>query len=344
MGIKIIRGIFFVACVILGAVWAKHLAIVELGKTPQQAFPWQIIGGVLGGAVCLSVLFLLRLITQEAFEKLSPALVSIVLAMIMGYGVALYIRLFWEPEDPMVTFLLTTTLMLVFGFGGISLGLTRASQWESLISAVGRRHSERGSPKLVDTSVIIDGRVADICKSGFLEGTLLIPRFVLKELQNIADSPDALRRARGRRGLDILRIVQESDLKLSVRVIEDDPGDVREVDGKLIRLARIYGAKILTNDYNLNKVAQIEGVEVMNVNDLANALKPAVLPDEQMTVKIIKEGKESYQGVGYLDDGTMVVVDGGRDFVSKEVSVVVTSVLQTSAGRMIFTKLLNVVQ
>jgi len=153
-----------------------------------------------------------------------------------------------------------------------------------------------------------------------------------------------LRRARGRRGLDILKMIRDGETKQDVRVVEDDPIDINEVDGKLVRLARVYDAKVLTNDYNLNKVAQIEGVEVLNINDLANALKPAVLPDEQMTVKVIKEGKEAFQGVGYLDDGTMVVVDGGREYVGKEVSVVVTSVLQTSAGRMIFTKLVNMAQ
>mgnify|MGYP005843147755 FL=1 len=170
----------------------------------------------------------------------------------------------------------------------------------------------------------------------------MVPRFVLKELQNIADSSDVLRRARGRRGLDILRALQEPDSKVTVQIIEDDPQDLSEVDEKLVRVARIHNAKILTNDLNLNKVAQIEGVSVLNINDLANALKPAVLPDEFMKVKIVKEGKEMFQGVGYLDDGTMVVVDGGRDFVGKDVSVIVTSVLQTSAGRMIFSKLQSV--
>ncbi|HIJ74630.1 MAG TPA: TRAM domain-containing protein [Candidatus Hydrogenedentes bacterium] len=351
MGIKIIRLIFILACAIMGGIWASHL--VETIVNPARATagnalfppgPWQMVGGLLGLAVAVTVLFCLRLVTQEIFEKLSPALVAIVLALIMGYGTAQYILGLWNPDDEVIAFYFTTTLVLLFAFMGISLGLTRASQWESLISAVGKRHAEKGSAKLIDTSVIIDGRIADICQSGFVEGTLLIPRFVLKELQNIADSPDALRRARGRRGLDILKMIQDGETKLDVKIIEDDPIDVREVDGKLVRLARLYSAKVLTNDYNLNKVAQIEGVEVLNVNDLANALKPAVLPDEQMTVKLIKEGKEAFQGVGYLDDGTMVVVDGGKDWVGKEVSVVVTSVLQTSAGRMIFTKLVNVVQ
>ena len=187
--------------------------------------------------------------------------------------------------------------------------------------------------------MIIDGRILDIIDAGFVEGTLVIPRFVLKELQHVADSADVLRRTKGRRGLDILKAMQDNTSKVNIEIIDDDPRDIQEVDGKLLALARQYNAKILTTDYNLNKVAQIEGVDVLNVNDLANALKPAALPDENLEVKIVKEGKEADQGVGYLDDGTMIVVDGGRTYVGRRVSAVVTSVLQTAAGRMIFTKL-----
>jgi uncharacterized protein YacL len=226
----------------------------------------------------------------------------------------------------------------VFGYVGIALGLTRASNWESLVSEVKKQRIGAVSLKLVDTSVIIDGRILDICASGFMEGVLMVPRFVLNELQRIADSSDVLRRAKGRRGLDILRELQDSGSKVTVEIIEDDPKDVPEVDSKLVKLALKFHAKILTNDFNLNKVAQIEGIQVLNVNDLANAMKPALLPDEVMELKIIKEGKEPSQGVGYLDDGTMVVVDYGSPYVGKTVRVTVTSVLQTAAGRMIFTK------
>ncbi|MBI5090836.1 MAG: TRAM domain-containing protein, partial [Candidatus Hydrogenedentes bacterium] len=286
-------------------------------------------------------------VTQDLFEKLSPAVMASALGMIAGYLLSRYVIYALQiPEETdrqkYVALLLITSFTLLLGYAGIALGLSRASSWTSLIQAVHKRQSNGANQKLVDTIVIIDGRLADICKSGFIEGTLLIPRFVLKELQNIADSSDVLRRARGRRGLDILKLIQEDTSKVSVLVIEDDPHDAQDVDGKLVRLARELGAKILTNDFNLNKVAQIEGVQVLNINDLANALKPAVLPDEQMRVKIIKEGKEAFQGVGYLDDGTMVVVDGGKEHVGKDVSVLVTSVLQTTAGRMIFTKLQSV--
>jgi len=297
------------------------------------------LGGLAGCGVSLVVLFLLSYITQEMYERLAPALFAIVLSMAVGYLLGKYILLYWRPTDLALPVFLLSSLVLVFGFVGITLGLTRASNWEALIRAVHKRQYVEANLKIVDTSVIIDGRIADICTTGFLEGPLLIPRFVLHELQKIADSPDELRRARGRRGLDILRVLQEEKSKVKVEVVEDDPKNIEDVDGKLVGLAREYNARIITNDLNLNKVAQIEGVKVLNINDLANALKPAVLPDEHMRLKIVKEGKEALQGVGYLDDGTMVVVDGGRNHVGKDVSVVVTSVLQTSAGRMIFTRL-----
>jgi len=192
--------------------------------------------------------------------------------------------------------------------------------------------------KLLDTSVIIDGRIADICETGFIEGTLVIPRFVLKELQKIADSSDALKRNRGRRGLDVLNRIQKK-INIPVRIDETDFSDIKEVDSKLVRLGKISGGKIFTNDFNLNKISELEGVPVLNINELAEALKPVVLPGEEMSVHIIKEGKEFTQGVGYLDDGTMVVVDNGQDFIGQKVKVTVSSVLQTTAGRMIFAKL-----
>lgn len=195
----------------------------------------------------------------------------------------------------------------------------------------------RACPKILDTSVIIDGRVYDICKAGFLEGEIVIPAFVLVELRHIADSADALRRARGRRGLDVLHRLQE-ELSLPLRIEEKDYEDAPEVDVKLLRLARDAGGAVLTNDYNLNKVAGVTGVPVLNINELAGALRPAVLPGEEMTVRVVREGKEAGQGVGYLDDGTMVVVENGRRFVGATVEAEVTTVLQTSAGRMIFTR------
>ena len=341
MTIRIIRTLFILACVIMGTIWANY--IVGTYNLNVNPIKWMVLGGAIGCAISIIVLFLLKFITQEIFETMAPAFILIVLAMVAGYGISKYIHLYWTPQDPTLSFFLTTTLVLVFGFCGISLGLTRASLWESVVSSLRRHDVSEKNLKIVDTSVIIDGRISDICKTGFIEGTLVIPRFILKELQNIADSADVLRRAKGRRGLDILKLLQNLESGVEVMVVEDDPRDVREVDGKLVRLAKNYNAKILTNDFNLNKVAQIEGVGVLNINDLANALKPAVLPDESMEVKIIKEGKEPLQGVGYLDDGTMVVVDGGKHHVGSTVGVVVTSVLQTAAGRMIFGKVSSVI-
>jgi uncharacterized protein YacL len=185
--------------------------------------------------------------------------------------------------------------------------------------------------------VIIDGRVADICQTGFLEGTIVIPRFVLEELQHIADSSDALKRNRGRRGLDILNRIQK-ELAVKVEIHEVDFDEVSEVDSKLVKLAKLTNGYVVTNDFNLNKVCELQNVGVLNINDLANAVKPVVLPGEEMNVQVIKDGKEYHQGVAYLDDGTMIVVEDGREFIGKRIDVLVTSVLQTSAGRMIFAK------
>jgi uncharacterized protein YacL len=192
--------------------------------------------------------------------------------------------------------------------------------------------------KILDTSVIIDGRVADLCETGFLEGTFLVPQFILHELQHIADSSDSLKRARGRRGLDILNKIQKM-VDIDVRIVDDDFPSVKEVDSKLVVLAKKLGAKVVTNDLNLNKVAELQGVRVLNINELCNALRPVVLPGEAIRVFVLKEGKEAGQGVAYLDDGTMIVVDNARRHIGRNVDVIVTSVLQTTAGRMIFTRL-----
>lgn len=192
--------------------------------------------------------------------------------------------------------------------------------------------------KLLDTSVIIDGRIADVGETGFLDGILVIPRFVLRELQRIADSDDPLKRNRGRRGLDILNKLQQSKT-IKVQIQDNDFPEIKEVDAKLVKLANLLNAKVITNDFNLNKIAQFQGVKVLNLNELSNVLKPVVLPGEEMSVFVAKEGKDANQGVAYLDDGTMVVIEGGKQFISRTIDVIVTSVLQTAAGRMIFGKI-----
>jgi uncharacterized protein YacL len=226
----------------------------------------------------------------------------------------------------------------VLGYLGLLLGLKKGKEFDAsrLPWASKRVGSGFDGHKVLDTSVIIDGRIADICDTGFVEGTFIIPQFILQELQHIADSSDPLKRGRGRRGLDVLNRIQKQST-LEVKIVDQDYPKIQEVDAKLIALAKDTHAKIVTNDFNLNKVAELQGVPVLNINQLFNALKPVVLPGEVMNVKILKEGKEPGQGVAYLDDGTMVIVDNARRYMGKSVDVTVTSVLQTTAGRMIFT-------
>ena len=231
-------------------------------------------------------------------------------------------------------------LVVVFlGYMGVVIGGQKAEWFEpARIIAAFRDSSRLHQYKVLDTSVIIDGRVVDLCEVGFLDGTLVVPQFVLRELQQIADSPDPLKRNRGKRGFDVLQRLQRIP-GTKVRVEDQDFPHIREVDRKLIELGKAMGGKVVTNDYNLNKVAELSGVSVLNVNELANALKPVVLPGEVVHVHVVKEGKEVGQGVAYLDDGTMVVVDHGKRFIGQQVSATVTSVLQTTAGRMIFARL-----
>lgn len=230
-------------------------------------------------------------------------------------------------------------LNTVLGFGGFLSGLHKGKNLTiPAIMRLFKGHDMEEDLKILDTSVIIDGRIADIMEVGFLQGTFIIPQFILQELQYIADSPDPMRRSKGRRGLDILHRIQKLS-NIKVRIVEEDFPKIKEVDSKLVALARLFNAKVITNDFNLNKVAQVQGVSVLNINELANVLKPVVLPGETLNLFIVKEGKEYNQGVAYLDDGTMVVIENARKLIGKNAEIVVTSVLQTTAGRMIFGKL-----
>ncbi len=231
------------------------------------------------------------------------------------------------------------SMLLWLTYLGLAVGANKGDMLN--LSAFGGLFGGESGPKktykILDTSVIIDGRIADIAETGFLDGALVIPQFVLRELQLVADSADSMKRNRGRRGLDVLQTLQKMS-NLNIQIVEEDFPNVREVDMKLIELAKVYDCKIVTNDFNLNKVAQVRGVEVLNINELANALKPIMLPGELMRVFILKEGKEYNQGVAYLDDGTMVVVDNAKKMIAKTIDISVTSVLQTTAGKMIFGK------
>jgi uncharacterized protein YacL len=242
--------------------------------------------------------------------------------------------------DTAILLVWQSATVLILGYLGLVYGARMAEEYlkgYKLPESVDTPAVERDN-KILDTSVIIDGRIADLCETGFLEGVFVIPQFILQELQHIADSPDSLKRARGRRGLDILHRIQNmADIR--VKIVDEDFPNIKQVDSKIVALAKKLNAKVVTNDLNLNKVAGLQGVTVLNINELSNALKPVVLPGETMRVFILKEGKESGQGVAYLDDGTMIVVDDARKFIGKNVDVIVTSVLQTTAGRMIFTRL-----
>ncbi|MGH9749367.1 MAG: PIN/TRAM domain-containing protein [Candidatus Polarisedimenticolia bacterium] len=229
-------------------------------------------------------------------------------------------------------------VFLLFGYTGVALGAARGDRFSlPSLRAAWSGTGEKQIYKILDTSVIIDGRIADVCETGFLDGTLVVPQFVLRELQYIADSQDPLKRNRGRKGLDILQRIKKGP-EIKVAISEADFPDIKDVDMKLIELAKQLNGKIITNDFNLNKVAELRGVQVLNINVLANSLKPVVLPGETMKVFILKEGKEANQGVGYLDDGTMVVVDNAKKNIGRNIDITVTSVLQTTAGKMFFGK------
>ncbi len=260
---------------------------------------------------------------------------GLTLAFLVGYALT---------SVPVLNTVAPILLSLLFGYLGFQVGFKKRDELLTLFTARKKKvveeepiKAEKSNLKILDTSVIIDGRIADICQTGFLEGTIVIPQFVLGELQHIADSSDALKRNRGRRGLDILNRIQ-GELAIKVEIYEGDFEDITEVDSKLVKLAKITNGVVVTNDFNLNKVCELQKVAVLNINDLANAVKPVVLPGEEMKIQIIKDGKEHNQGVAYLDDGTMIVVEEGRNYIGKHIDVLVTSVLQTSAGRMIFAK------
>jgi uncharacterized protein YacL len=298
--------------------------------SPVPGDPWT--GAALGCLAALAIIGLEIKLRSVPAHQLVGGLVGGVTGL---FGA----RLLWgaiSGLDIVAEHFVHALLIVFLVYMGLVIG-TRKGEWfePGRIIAAFKDSAKLHQYKVLDTSVIIDGRVADICETGFLEGTLVVPQFVLRELQQVADSSDSLKRNRGRRGLDILAKIQKMS-GVSVQIVETDFPDIREVDLKLIELARRMSGKIVTNDFNLNKVAQLRGVPVLNINELTNSLKPVVLPGEVLRVFVIKEGKESGQGVAYLDDGTMVVVDQGKKAIGKTIEVTVTSVLQTTAGKMIF--------
>jgi uncharacterized protein YacL len=294
--------------------------------------------GVLVGILAALVVIVGEIgMRKVSVRGLSSAVFGLILGLIMAKLVTDAVAL--SPISAATLPLVKVTLTLVFCYLGMVIGLRGKDEFNIIIPYVRlRRQDQAEEVTLLDTSVIIDGRIVDICKTKFLEGKVIIPRFVLKELQQIADSTDPIKRQRGRRGLDILHTIQ-NEVGQDISFNEEELPEVPEVDSKLVKLAKLLDAKILTVDYNLNRVATLQGIKVLNINELANALKPVVTPGEQMRVKLLKEGKEHNQAIGYLDDGTMIVVEDGRRLIGQEVRVIVSSVLQTPAGRMIFTKI-----
>ncbi|MEC2073976.1 PIN/TRAM domain-containing protein [Alkalihalophilus marmarensis] len=338
----------------LGFLFVPELIqVINFGETPAWLMS-PYAGAVIGAVILFVTTFWLADYIVNLMKLVEEAIVKapvtdvlfgsmgLIIGLIVAYLIGIPLNVI---QIPVVSTIVPIFVTIFLGYFGFQIGFKKRDELINLFTRnIGKdkkkEEEERASGsqlKILDTSVIIDGRIADICKTGFLEGTLVIPEFVLEELQHIADSSDVLKRNRGRRGLDILNKIQK-ELPINVEIYEGDFEEIQEVDSKLVKLAKLSSGMVVTNDFNLNKVCELQGVSVLNINDLANAVKPVVLPGEELNVQVIKDGKEQHQGVAYLDDGTMIVVEGGRDYIGKNLDVVVTSVLQTSAGRMIFAK------
>jgi uncharacterized protein YacL len=324
---KSVSALIMVSCTFFGGLLGHQLTTTPKGTLLFMS------GGIVLGLVCL---FLLRLWLRMDVERIVGGTVGVLIGSVLALIVAAGIS--GKLPGRGISLTIYCTLVVLFALVGMQVGATKAKEMR-------RKIREKPDDKttvagILDTSVIIDGRIADVCDTGFLKGDLIIPQFVLKELQTIADSSEATKRTRGRRGLDILNKMKKQSY-LKIIIDETDYPAIKDVDQKLIQLAKATGHPIITNDFNLNKVAEVRSLKVLNVNQLATALKPIVLPGEAMRVQVIKEGKEANQGVAYLDDGTMIVIENGRRQIGRNLDVTVTSVLQTTAGRMIFASIKN---
>ena len=353
---RILKTIFIVVGAVIGYwVYSKFYFIPDLYIYYNTLF--KILAIVGGGTVgfLFSLLFntkiqclfseiicrLQKIPTQNFAAATIGLIVALIIANLLAYSLSFI---------PIIGSYLPIILSVIMGALGINIGINKKDEIVNFFGYFKNINKVRKKeniayfvhPKILDTSVIIDGRILDICQTEFLEGELIIPRFVLSELQHIADSSDSLKRNRGRRGLDVLNKMTKIK-KNRVKIVGKDYNEPKEVDAKIIRLAKDIKAKVITNDYNLNKVAQLEGIPVLNINDLSNALKAVILPGEEMNTQIIKEGKEPEQGIAYLDDGTMIVVEDGHKYIGKKVNILVTSILQTPAGRMIFGRVKSVI-
>mgnify|MGYP000972703656 FL=1 len=360
---KILRAIFVLLFTVLGIVLSRQGETVLALLLPNSVLTETIlgitfmslaamlVGGIFGAIIgsfispyLIKSLFMFTSTVEKSLSAMSTQdLIAGTLGLFLGLIIANLVGLAFG-SVPYIGPYVSVALSIILGYLGMHLVVSKKSElagWLHLHAEGSfdkKKNKDHHTGKLLDTNVIIDGRVADIYRSGFLEGPIIVPVFVLEELQKIADSSDILKRNRGRRGLDILNHMRKNS-KDDVIIVTNDFEDISEVDSKLVKLAREENYKIVTNDYNLNKVAELQGVAVLNINDLAIAVKPAVIPGEQIFVQLVKSGKEEGQGVAYLEDGTMIVVENGSQCIGKEVPVIITSVLQTSAGKMIFAKL-----
>ncbi|MFH1857545.1 MAG: PIN domain-containing protein [Candidatus Omnitrophota bacterium] len=328
MSLYIVRVFFLLVSTFVG---------YQLGSLLAVFYPlWPAIGAGVGVLVALAVIIFELSMRNISVRGLSAAVFGLFFGLILAKLISGAFII--VPLGENVELTLQVVLTLVFCYLGMVMAMRGRDEFNLIIPYVKLTRQDRKDDIIIlDTSVIIDGRIADICQTRFIEGRFVVPKFVLREIQQIADSSDSLKRNRGRRGLDILNKIRKNT-EIDVRISDEDFPDIQEVDTKLVKLAKVLSGKIFTNDFNLNKIAELQGITVFNVNELANALKPVVLPGEVMEVKLIKEGKEYNQGVAYLDDGTMVVVDNGRRLIGQTLKVMVTSVLQTTAGRMVFAK------
>lgn len=360
---KILRAIFVLLFTVLGIVLSRQgetvLALLLTNSVLTEtilgitfmSLAAMLVGGIFGAIIgsfispyLIKSLFMFTSTVEKSLSAMSTQdLIAGTLGLFLGLIIANLVGLAFG-SVPYIGPYVSVALSIILGYLGMHLVVSKKSElagWLHLHAEGSfdkKKNKDHHTGKLLDTNVIIDGRVADIYRSGFLEGPIIVPVFVLEELQKIADSSDILKRNRGRRGLDILNHMRKNS-KDDVIIVTNDFEDISEVDSKLVKLAREKNYKIVTNDYNLNKVAELQGVAVLNINDLAIAVKPAVIPGDQIFVQLVKSGKEEGQGVAYLEDGTMIVVENGSQCIGKEVPVIITSVLQTSAGKMIFAKL-----
>jgi uncharacterized protein YacL len=324
--------------VIISTVVGYQIGILFIWASPL----WPLSAAAIGLLVSIIIILSEFSMRKISLSGLSAGVFGLIFGLLMAKLITdSFILKSINQLNETLALVMHVVFTLIFCYFGMTLAIRGKDEFSIIIPYVKfTRQDKRDDITIVDTSVIIDGRIVDLCETGFIGGRFIVPRFILRELQQVADSSDSLKRNRGRRGLDILNKMQKNP-HMDVKIHEDDFPDIRETDAKLVKLAKLLNGRIFTNDYNLNKVAELQKVQVLNINELSNALKPVMLPGEEVDVKVVKEGKEHNQGIGYLDDGTMIVVEGGRQLIGQRKRVSVTSVLQTSAGRMIFAKAFN---